>query len=220
MPTPASTIRESLFTLITKTLLRLYTRRSRRLLFHGAEIMAPKTCFPPIHTISTEALLKVLGGLAGFKRVVVEIGCGPGSLLIAMALSSDTEYFIGTDISDECIKAARVNSILNRVYSKTDFIVCDSGSCIRDNSAELCYTNPPFLPYDLRDQLDLPFAGGRDLKTAIRMIRDCFRVSKRGGLVFYTLSDLSTGLRLKARGRIILEASGLGDRVYVFASRR
>lgn len=201
-------------------MLRLYLSKSRVQLFRGLHIIIPKGCFPPLHTVSTEAMAFALEKIGKIDGTVVEIGCGPGSLILFLARIRQTVYLVGTDVSLECVRAARLNAIRNKVYEKVDFLVCDSGSCIRKNSATLCITNPPFLTYEEKDVLDLSLAGGLNLENAMNMILDCYEVVSSKGVVVYTLSDLGTGRKLRAPGKLVVSKRGLGDTLHVFILTR
>lgn len=209
-------IRERLFTLLTKTLLRLYMSVEREQEFRGLRLLVPAGCFPPLRTVSTELVAGVLGKLAPAGRAL-DIGCGPGSLALLLARAG--AYVVGVDVSLECLRAAKLNALLNNLYHAVDFVACDAGSCIRGGSVDLCVTNPPFLAYPIGDDRDLPLAGGMGLEVALAMVRGCLSATREGGLAVYTLSDLASGRRPRAPGLLAAEGRGLGDRVFVFVVR-
>ncbi len=211
-------IRESLFTLITKTLLRLYMARGKSQVFEGLRILVPPACFPPVGTVSTRLIAGVLKNLPIAEGCAAEIGCGTGA--IALLLARKGVYTVATDISLNCLRAARLNALANGLYGLIDFVHCDAGSCIREEAVDFCVTNPPFLRYDSGDPKDLAVAGGRNLEALLRMIRDCYRVTRRGRIILYTASDLASGRRPNPPGVVLARGRGLGDTVYVFSVTR
>ncbi|QOJ79434.1 class I SAM-dependent methyltransferase [Infirmifilum lucidum] len=212
-----SLIRESLFTLITKTLLRLYMTRGKSQIFEGLRVLVPPACFPPSGTVSTRLLAEVLRRQTIVGRAA-EIGCGAGALTLFLARMG--VYAVATDISLNCLKAARLNALANGLYGLVDFVNCDSGSCIREEAVDVCVTNPPFLRYGPGDPRDLAIAGGSGLEVLTKMVRDCYRATRRGRAVLYTMSDLASGRRPNPPGVVLARGRGLGDTVYVFSVTR
>jgi len=214
MPVPViSRIKETLFTLATKTLLKIYLTSQKLQEFWGLRLLLLPGCFPPLRTVTTELLSIALTAIPPNAGRAVDIGCGPGSL--TLLLSGKGFYAVGTDVSVVCLKAARVNAIRNGVYSLTDFVACDAGSCLRSGSADVCMTNPPFLPYERKDDRDLPLAGGKGLEVFKAMVRDCYRVAKKGGWALFAVSDLASGKAPRNLGVVLARGRGLGDNIYV-----
>lgn len=122
--------------------------------------------------------------------VVVDVGTGSG--FIALGISGNHDFVIGTDIDFCSVKEARENARMRGIYN-VEFVVCDLLSVIRDSSVDLIVFNPPYLPSDgYKTDIDhqtLQFHGGSDI--IVRFIKDARRVIKGSGECYMVFSSLT-----------------------------
>jgi len=72
------------------------------------------------------------------SRRIVDIGCGPGGLLLKIAEREFREILLGIDISSAMTYIARRNALRRGLYSFVDFIVADAHLMpIRNGSIDL-----------------------------------------------------------------------------------
>jgi len=119
-------------------------------------------------------------------RVAVEVGCGSG--LITLELASRSEYTIGLDVSEQAALAAK--SRIGRLPN-ADVVISDMLSALRERSADLVVSNPPYLPCDYCSE---PlWCGGSS------------------GVEFSARLALQAAAALKDNGSLVLLASSLAD---------
>jgi len=69
---------------------------------------------------------------------VVDIGCGPGKLLLSLAKREPTKTFVGIDISSAMARIARKNALNEGLYHLVDFVIADAHSMpIRNESIDM-----------------------------------------------------------------------------------
>lgn len=122
--------------------------------------------------------------------VVVDVGTGSG--FIALGISGNHDFVIGTDIDFCSVKEARENVRRKGIYN-VEFVVCDLLSVIRDSSVDLIVFNPPYLPSDGYktgiDHQTLQFYEGSDI--IVRFIKDARRAIKGSGECYMVFSSLT-----------------------------
>ena len=174
----------------------------------------PGNCFPP-NLVSTGLLLRV--ALEKAHGVVVEAGTGVGSLALSLCVINGAEV-VGTDVSLECLRAARKNALENGVYALFNPVACEYLTAIRSDCADLVLTNPPYLPLDPESPEDISICGGEELETYVRMVEGCIRVAKRGARILFTASSL-TNVEFENAKKVAKRFAGL-DSVYVYEIRK
>lgn len=159
--------------------------------FRRLNLNVPNGCFPPKYTVSTSLLASLLEQVGSFEtaNVALEIGCGVGALTLIVARRGI--YTIGIDISEKCVASAVRNSRDNFLDAFTDFVVCESGKCIRDNSIDICFSNPPYLPITPRDIVDYSFAGGNSLEILLDILENCEKIAKKDGCILLAINDIA-----------------------------
>lgn len=162
-----------------------------KIFFRKLVLRVPKGCFPPKYTFSTDLLASLLERYFSVKtaRTALDLGCGTGALALTVARRGI--YVIGVDISEKCVAFAARNARENKLDYLTDFVVCESGRCIRDVSVDVCFSNPPYLPVAPRDIADYSFAGGKHMEIFLEMFNGCRRVVKRRGCVLLAVNNLA-----------------------------
>ena len=187
--------------------------------FRRLNLNVPNGCFPPKYTVSTSLLASLLEQDEHLEtaNVALEVGCGVGALSLIVARRGI--YTVGVDISEDCIASAVRNSRENLLDTLTDFVVCESGKCIRDNSIDICFTNPPYLPITPKDIIDYSFAGGDSLEILLDILENCKRITKKDGCILLAINDIALkSLKLEKFKKAAYHKS-LFDTVYVLKKR-
>ncbi len=179
--------------------------------FCDMSLYIPYSVFNPVFTCSTGLLIKNLDP----RGVVVEAGSGSGVISIYAALNFNPEMVLGYDINPVAVAASRLNAKMNNANAnfrlgspriKADYII----------------VNPPYLPVEPLDDLDLNWCGGSDLRILRKMLKHASKLLRYGGELLTTTSSL-TGVDFTAS---IMRRCGLDpevsdsrptplDRVYV-----
>jgi len=199
---------------------RISCRLKRLYRFEDEELYVPCGTFNPTYTVSTGLMARALRILRP-KGLVLEHGCGSGALSIFVARNFDVSKVICYDISEQSLLAARLNVRLNGVEDRV--VVTDRLYNVKE--IDFLVSNPPYLPLEPRDPLDLNWCGGRGLEVLRDVVAKAFSLLRRGGILLVSYSSL-TGLsvgRLEALGLrevLRLEQRTPLDTVYAVALRR
>jgi release factor glutamine methyltransferase len=80
-----------------------------------------------------------------FQGNIIDIGTGSGCIAIALAANLPGSLVTGADISDDAIRTAQENAVLNNV--KVSFIKYDvfSSDIVRFEKADIIVSNPPYV---------------------------------------------------------------------------
>lgn len=161
------------------------------------EIVFLEDVYTPSHDsyILMETVMHALrGGLAKQLASGLEIGSGTGYITVRLAKLRMFSYAIMSDIDSNAVYSSWATAKANNVDDIVDVVQCDSATCIRGNSVDIIYFNPPYLP--TCDDVDgaIAWNGGafglelwnRFFTDAVRICNDdCFIVA-----VFSSLQDL------------------------------
>ncbi len=153
----------------------------------------------------------------------VAIDVGTGSGFIALGISVNCGFVIGTDIDFNSILEAK-NAVRERKMYNVDFIVCDLLSAVKNDSVDLIVFNPPYLPNDEYktdiDHQTLQYHGGDDV--IARFVYDARRAIKSNGscyMVFSSLSNIDRAMliakKLFSNVEIVAEKSFFFEKLYV-----
>ena len=176
--------------------LRIYAKlHPENLDFDCLKLVCPHYCFPPVGTVSTSLLARVIRLLAK-RSPVLDLGTGIGTL--ALTLARLDVYVVAVDLDLKCLRYAKINAKLNRLYQYLDTLACNGTSALRFNAFHLVVVNPPYLPLTPRLPHDLQVCGGARAEVTMDMLVWGLTVVRRGGLLIYALSSLS---RLKPFGK-------------------
>ncbi len=150
----------------------------------------------------------------------LEIGCGAGFVLDALARVSSLA--VGSDLSYAALVSAR-----GRLKGRGFFVCCSSAEAFRDSTLDLVVFNPPYLPSSSIE--DKTVDGGKGgIEVTLAWLRECRRVLKRGGRIFFVSSSqadqkalidgiLSLGLRVEG---IVAKERLFYEELYVYELSR
>jgi len=194
----------------------------RRFNLRGIDLFVPEGIFNPAFTFSTELMMEYIGKI-GVEGKALEMGCGSGalSIFIAKRFSVETHCF---DISPLSITTAKINAELNGVGELVKpFHIKDLPA---SGKYDLVFSNPPYLPLDPLDYLDLNWCGGRDEKLLKAVLRFGVKKLRNGGDLIFSLSSLSGQEALKELLKNSFVLVGFAtkmtplDFIYVFRFRK
>lgn len=127
------------------------------------------------------------------RNVVLEIGSGSGYL--SCIACKHNNYVVAIDLSLEAVECSKRILDLCECSEKSDVVLCDSASCLRERSVEAVFFNPPYLPEDS----DIRWSGGvRGIERTIEFLKESYRVVRRGGVIVFltsTAGDLAELLK-------------------------
>lgn len=160
--------------------------------FYGRDFRVTRDVLIP--RPETEHLVEAAIARIRPNDVVVDVGTGSGAIAVTLALETAARVF-ATDISTPAIFVAQSNAA--RLASRVSFFACDLASALRDHSADVLVSNPPYVPAtdqpslqrEVRD-FEPPvalFGGPTGLEIYRRLIADAARVLRPGGWLILEL---------------------------------
>lgn len=158
----------------------------------GCSLRVPRGCFAPVF-VSTGLAAEVSARLAR-GRVGCDVGAGCGAVALSLARRLSVEV-VGTDVDYACLAASVENARSCGVYELYHPVLCVGASCLRSCSVDFAVTNPPYLPLPPRAPVDTALCGGEGLEVYSSMVADSLRVLKPGGVLVFTASSLTGGIR-------------------------
>lgn len=120
---------------------------------------------------------------------VADVGCGSGIIAIYVAKYFTRRVYC-IEVSTRSLAVARVNSSLNKISELVKTIKVGDLGRVKD--IKLVITNPPYLPLEPLDMLDINWCGGRDLRYVYAIVNTCIRLLANDGSILFTLSSLSS----------------------------
>ncbi|MDG6913718.1 MAG: hypothetical protein JRN34_04945 [Nitrososphaerota archaeon] len=121
------------------------------------------------------ALLRM--ALAGYSgESCMEIGAGNGGNLIELA--KRFRVVVGTDV---------VRPSMADWKGKSDYVLAEGASCMRDASFDLVAFNPPYLEGD--ETGDVAVEGGKQMEVPLAFLSEALRTVRRDGKVVFLVND-------------------------------
>jgi release factor glutamine methyltransferase len=108
--------------------------------FYGREFTVSRDVLiprPETEHVVEAALERIKSGL------VIDVGCGSGAIAITLQIETGSRV-IATDVSIPAIAVARRNN--DKLGAQVEFLACDILSAVRDRSAAMIVSNPPYVP--------------------------------------------------------------------------
>ncbi len=205
---------------LSHKLLPKYVRYFR---FMGLDLFIPSGVFNPTYTLSTKLII----GHVRPEGKVTELGSGSGAIATYVAKNPKVKKVIVYDINPKAIATSLINAELNNVARKVKAVYSEK-ELLTAEKQDYIIVNPPYLPLEPRDRLDIGWCGGEDLRLLKKVIKEGYEILKDGGVLVLTVSSIS-GLNqvmnyLKSLGlkpHIIASTKSLIDTIYlIFALKQ
>lgn len=147
--------------------------------------------FIPKYVTSTYLIINFLKGVR-FKQKTKVLEIGSGSGIISIYLAS-----LGCKVAAYDINKI---AILNTLYNVKQNNLEENVEVLKHKpyvKYPLIIINPPYLPCDPSDDLDINWCCGNDLRILKQILRDAKRSIVKGGLLILTISSLTNYVKVK-----------------------
>lgn len=85
---------------------------------------------------------------------ILDIGTGSGCIAVALAANLDNVSIIATDISEEALNTAAMNSVLNKVDEKIEFRMGNLFEPVKNEKFDIIVSNPPYIAEDDKNVME------------------------------------------------------------------
>lgn len=128
---------------------------------------------------------------------ILDIGTGSGNIAISLAKNLDNSVITALDISEEALKTASENALLNCVNQRTEFIKLDFlAEELNKNDFDIIVSNPPYVAIEEFETLR-PELKEYEPKIAL--------TDYNSGLLFYDFISAKSNYLLKPGGKLFFE---------------
>jgi len=201
-------------------LLPKYVRYFR---FAGLDLFIPAGVFNPTYTLSAKLIIDYVRP----EGKVTELGSGSGVIAAYVAKNPKVKEVIVYDINPKALVTSLINAKLNSVAKKVKAIYSER-ELLSVGRQDYVIINPPYLPLESRDKLDIGWCGGEDLRLLKKMVEEGYMMLRKGGILVLTVSSISGLSRvmnyLKSLGlkpHIVTSTKSLMDTIYlIFALKQ
>jgi release factor glutamine methyltransferase len=128
---------------------------------------------------------------------ILDIGTGSGNITVSLAKNLDNSFVTGIDISEDALKIANENALINSVSNRTEFIKIDflNEDIIRTDF-NIIVSNPPYVSLEEFETLS-PELKEYEPKIAL--------TDYNSGLRFYKIISAKSNILLKPGGKLFFE---------------
>jgi release factor glutamine methyltransferase len=128
---------------------------------------------------------------------ILDIGTGSGNIAISLAKNLDSSVITALDISEEALKTANENALLNSVNDRTEFIRFDFlKEEFKRNEFDVVVSNPPYIAIEEFETLR-PELKEYEPKVAL--------TDYNSGFLFYEIISNKSNHLLKPGGKLFFE---------------
>jgi release factor glutamine methyltransferase len=128
---------------------------------------------------------------------ILDIGTGSGNIAVALAKNLDNSFLTALDISEEALKTAYENALLNSVNSRIEFIKLDFlKEELTINNFDMVVSNPPYISIEEFETL-CPELKEYEPKVAL--------TDYNSGILFYEIISAKANNLLKPGGKLFFE---------------
>ena len=128
---------------------------------------------------------------------ILDIGTGSGNIAISLAKNLDNSVITALDISEEALKTANENALLNSVNDRTEFIRFDFlKEEFKKNEFDVVVSNPPYIAIEEFETLR-PELKEYEPKVAL--------TDYNSGFLFYEIISNKSNHLLKPGGKLFFE---------------
>jgi len=198
-------------------LIRLTLRLMHKLLpkfvryfkFLGLDLYIPYGVFNPVYTVSTALILR---HVRPYGRVA-DLGCGSGVIAVYVAKNFKVREVLAYDVNPKALATSVINARLNGVEDRIKF-TSSKEELLDAGEVDYVITNPPYLPVEPRDELDISWCSGEDLRLLKEVVKLGCELLKSEGVLVLTTSSVS------GVDRVLGYLRSLSLKPYVAASAR
>lgn len=130
---------------------------------------------------------------------VLELGSGSGIILAYMLLEG-ASYGLGIDVNPDACISTILTLAVNKVYDKSDVILCDRLKCVEDCEElfDIVVFNPPYLPGTPSNSwIDIATLGGPTGKEVLlSVLESLWKITKTNGRIYTVFSEPPSASRL------------------------
>ncbi len=136
------------------------------------------------------------------KSSVIDVGTGSGILAIASALNGAGKV-MAVDVADEALRMAKINTKLNNVHERIDFLKSRYFDNIPDQKFDIILSNPPCMPFHGKLDFEnkgfrLAVDGGEDgTIEMIKFLKEAKGFLKTSGLLLFPLPKWSDWKKIR-----------------------
>lgn len=128
---------------------------------------------------------------------IMDIGTGSGNIAVSLAKNLDNSFVTAIDISEDALKIAAENALLNSVNERTEFIKIDFlNEDVNRNDFDIIVSNPPYVSMEEFETLS-PELKEYEPKVALTDYNSGFR--------FYEIISAKSNLLLTTGGKLFFE---------------
>ncbi len=153
----------------------------------------PEGVFNPVYTLSTDLIIDTLSSKFRPKGIFLEVGCGSGVITIYVAkhLISNVKEVYACDISSKALLTTKFNAEVNEVINRIKVSNCYELLPKLRGQVDFAVANPPYLPINPKDDLDINWCGGASLGIFKEVINELINSLRPGGEGLITASSLT-----------------------------
>lgn len=120
----------------------------------------------------------------------LDLGAGSGILGLYALLNNHCERVVFVDVHEDAAETVRANIELNRVVNT--IILLSDDVALREGSVEIVLANPPYLPIQDSNYVDIATEGGvKGYETVLYFIEYASRVLTGNGLLYIVYSSFT-----------------------------
>lgn len=202
-------LRVELIRLTLRFMHKLLPKLVKHFRFLGLNLFIPYGVFNPVYTVSTALILR---HVRPYGRVA-DLGCGSGVIAVYVAKNFRVREVVAYDVNLRALATSVINARLNGVEGKIRF-ASSKGELLSVGEVDYVIINPPYLPLEPRDELDISWCGGEDLRLLEEVVELGCELLKSRGVMVLTASSASSA------GRVLSYLRSLGLKPYVAAWAR
>ncbi len=156
-------------------------------------LYVPKGVFNPVYTLSTDLIINALSSKFRPRGTFLEVGCGSGVITIYVAkhLVYNVNEVYTCDISSKALLTTKFNAEVNEVIDRIKVSNCYELLPKLRSQVDFAVANPPYLPLNPRDDLDINWCGGASLSIFKEVINELINSLRMGGEGLITASSLT-----------------------------
>ncbi len=168
------------------------------------------------------ALLDAIDMIKPSEGTFLDLGCGTGIVGIHVAKNYGLEV-IFSDVNPKAVRCAKLNASLNNI--RGSFVVGDS--MYRLKEVDYVAFNPPYLPGEPEDEVDMARCGGpQGIREVMKFVNNLHKVRRGAFLLLTSFNPIYVVLEeIRSRGlhtRVLFTRSVAGEEyflLYVYRDR-